>query len=171
VNWVDAAIIVIALIGAYTGYKHGLIRAVFSIVGLIVGVVLAGQWSDSLADKFSPGGALWASILSFALIVIIVLIIANIIGLVVRRFIKFMLMGWVDALGGILLGLFVGALLVAAILSAVVNWEWLQHGETLSGVQEAIDDSPLANLLMEKFALLRGLLPGDFDQALKKVLG
>ena len=57
-NWVDAIIIVIALIGAYLGYKNGLIRAVFSIVGLVVGVVVAGQWSDSLADKFSPGGAL-----------------------------------------------------------------------------------------------------------------
>ena len=169
-NWVDAIIIVIALIGAYIGYKNGLIRAFFSIVGLIVGVVVAGQWSDSLADKFSPGGALWASVLSFALIVIIILIIANIVGLVIRRFVKFMLMGWVDSLGGILFGFLVGALLVAAVLTAVVNWEWF-NGDTLSGVRQAIDDSPLANVLMEKFALFRGLLPDDFDQALKGVLG
>jgi membrane protein required for colicin V production len=171
VNWVDAIIIVIALISAYIGYKNGLIRAFFSIVGLIVGVVVAGQWSDSLADKFSPGGALWASVLSFALIVIVILIIANIAGLIVKRFLKFMLMGWVDGLGGMLLGLFVGALLVAAVLTAVVNWEWLQHAGTLSSVQKTIDDSPLANLLMEKFALLRGLLPADYDEALHRVLG
>jgi len=162
VNWVDAVIIVIALIGAYIGYKQGLIRAVFSVIGLIAGVAIAG--------RYSPGGAEWAYIVSFILIVVAILIAANLIGaVIIKRFIKFIMMGWLDSLGGAVLGLFVGALLVAAILSAVVNWEAAQP--FVSGVEKAIDDSPLANLLMEKLALLRGLLPEEFDQALEKVLG
>ncbi len=56
-NWVDAIIIIVALISAYIGYKQGLIRTILSFIGLIVGIVLAGQWSDSVADLFSPDRA------------------------------------------------------------------------------------------------------------------
>ena len=160
-NWVDVVIIVLALIGAYVGWKQGLIRTLFSVVGLIVGVVLAGQWSDSLADKLSPGGAQWASIVAFALIVIVVLIVANIIGGIVKRFIKFMMMGWLDLLGGIVLGLCVGALMIAAILTIVAKTEFGIAGT--GGAEEAIQESRLAELLMENFGLLLGLLPGEFD--------
>ena len=162
-NWVDIVIIIIALIGAYVGWKHGLIRTAFSIVGLLVGVVLAGQWSDSLADKLSPAGAQWAYIVAFAIILIVVLIAANVAGAILQRFIKLIFMGWLDSLGGIVLGLCIGALLVAAILSSVGLWAHYVPGEFESGLAGAIGDSALAKLLVDKFGLLLGLLPGEFD--------
>jgi len=162
-TWIDIVIIVIALLGAYVGFKHGLIRTVFTVAGLLAGVAIAGQYSDGLAEKLSPSGAQWAEIISFILILAIVVIAANIIGKVVRMFFKIMLMGWLDALGGIVIGLLVGALVVAAILTVVLKWQHGQPSGDESAIVEAISDSPLATLLIDNFRLLLGLLPGEFD--------
>ncbi len=169
-NWVDIVIIVIALLGAYKGLKQGLIRTVFTAIGLIVGIALAGQWSDSLADKLSSGEAQWAYITAFAIIVIVVLITANIIGAILKRFIKIIMIGWLDSLGGTVLGFCVGALLAAAILASLGSWA---HNEAMnnkvigfeieSELTEAIGDSSLAELLIDNFGLVLGLLPGEFD--------
>ena len=79
-NWLDIVIIILAVIGAYMGWKQGLIRMAFTLVGLIIGIVLAGQWADGLGELFSPNGAQWAYFLAFAIILIVVLLAANIIG-------------------------------------------------------------------------------------------
>ena len=162
-SWLDIIIIIIAVLGAYIGWKQGLIRMAFTIVGLIIGIVLAGQWADPFAEKLSPSGAQWAYFLSFAVILIVVLLAANIIGGILHRFLKIIMMGWLDSLGGIVLGLCVGALVVAAILTAVGPWAENAPMGFGSKLVEAIGDSSLAEFLMDKFGLLLGLLPGEFD--------
>jgi len=172
VNWVDIVIIVFAVLGAYFGLKQGLVRTVFTVVGLFVGLTIAGHYSDGLADKLSPGGAEWASIVSFVVIVLIVMVIANLVGSIVKMFLKVMLMGWLDSLGGAVLGLAVGALLVSAVFTIVLQWE-AEAAEVpiagaiaagkLSYAADAIRESSLAAFLIDKFRLILGLLPGRFD--------
>lgn len=160
-SWVDIVIIAGAVIGAIAGFKQGLVLSIFSFLGLIVGVAIAGAASDSLADKLSSSGALWAYVVSFALILIIVMVIFNILGHVVKGFIKLIMLGWLDSLGGALLGLFVGGLVVAAIFIAVGKWAAGEPGTTSVGT--AIGDSALAHFLIDSFRLLLGLLPHRFD--------
>jgi membrane protein required for colicin V production len=164
-SWVDIVIIVGAVIGAIAGYKQGLVLSIFGFLGLIVGVAVAGAASDSLADKLSSSGALWAYIVSFAVILIIVLIIFNILGHIVKGFIKLIMMGWLDSLGGALLGLFMGGLMVASIFIAIGKWAAGEPGTTSVGT--AIGDSALAHFLIDTFRLLLGLLPGRFDSVTK----
>lgn len=164
-NWVDIIIIIAAVLGAYTGWKQGLVRTVFSFVGLVIGVVLAGQWSPDLADKISAESD-WSYILAFAVILVVVLIIANIIGKIVHGIVKIFMFGWLDTIGGIVLGLCVGALVMAAILTA--TGPYIEYVDKLPGNYgttwvNAIGDSMLAELLIDKFGLLLGLLPGEFD--------
>lgn len=158
-NWVDGIIIVVALLSAYIGYKQGLIRTLFTLAGLLVGVVIAGHLSDNLAEIVSSKADKWAYILSFVFIVLVVTVAASLLGAVARGLIKIMMMGWLDNIGGIVLGLLVGALVVAAGMTAALQWE-SAAGQTLGG---AIADSSLATFLIDKFRLLLGLLPGQFD--------
>ena len=160
-SWVDIVIIAGAVIGAIAGFKQGLVLSIFSFLGLIVGVAIAGAASDSLADKLSSSGALWAYVVSFAIILIIVLVIFSILGHIVKGFIKLIMLGWLDSLGGALLGLFVGALMVAAIFIAVGRWAALY--DSTSSVGTAIGDSALAHFLIDSFRLLLAILPGRFD--------
>ncbi len=164
-NWLDIVIIVIAGICAYIGWRQGLIRAAFSIVGLIVGIVVAGQLADVLAEKIS--GAQWAYFVSFAIILIVVLVIANIVGGILKQFTKFLMIGWLDSLGGLVLGFFIGAIAIAAILSSAGAWASLPEHDIAEaarqGMSKAIGDSFLAELLIDKFRLVLGLLPSKFD--------
>ena len=164
-NWLDIVIIIIAVIGAYMGWKQGLIRMAFTIVGLIIGIVLAGQWADPFAEKLSPSGAQWAYFLAFAIILIVILLAANIIGGILHRFLKIIMMGWLDSLGGIVLGFLLGALAIAAILASLGAWaQYLPQSEMLeSTMGSAIGGSALAELLIDKFGIILGLLPEKFD--------
>ncbi len=159
-NWVDGVIIIIALIGAFSGFRQGLIMSFVGFLGLIAGVALAGWAADPLADKISPDGAGWAYILAFIIVLIIVMVIFHIVGTIIKQFIKLIMLGWLDSLGGALLGLFVGALLAAAVFIAVGRWA---AGAGASGVEEAIGNSALAELLMDSFRLLLLLLPDKFS--------
>ncbi len=167
-NWVDIAIIVVAALGGIIGYKHGLIRSAFTVAGLILGITIAGHFSDGLADKLSPSGAQWASVVSFIVILLIVIVIANLMGAVVKTFLKIMLMGWLDAIGGIVLGAAAGALVVAAVFTTVLQWEASAGnipvaGVPLTGAADAIRGSSLADFLIDKFRLVLSLLPDRFD--------
>ena len=165
-NWLDIVIIVIAVIRAYIGWNQGFIRAVISIAGLIVGILLAGQFADDLAELM--GGAQWAYFVAFAIILIVVLIISDIIGGILKKFTKLAMMGWLDSLAGMVLGLLVGAVAVAAILAAAGAWAHLLPEHEIiesakQGMSKAIADSSLAELLIDKFRLVLGLLPEKFD--------
>lgn len=167
-NWVDITIIVAAALGAITGLKQGLIRMVFTAAGFLVGLNLAGRFSGELADKLSPSGAQWASILSFIIILLAAMVVANLLGGVVRMFVKVLLLGWVDSLGGLVIGVLMGALMVGALLTVVLQWQAVADplplvGGTFTGVTEAIKESSLANLIIDKFRLILGLLPDRFD--------
>lgn len=166
-NWVDIVIIAVALIGAYIGWKQGLVRTVFTIAGLIVGVTLAGQWSDGLAEALSPNGAQWAYMVAFAIILVIVLVLANICGKILQRFLKLIMLGHIDSFGGVILGVCAGALVMAALLTSMGLYVDKIPGGYDSTLVEAVGDSVLAELLIDKFDLLLGLLPGEFDSITK----
>jgi len=166
VNWVDIVIIVVAALGAITGLKQGLIRMVFTAAGLLIGITLAGNYSGGLAERLSADGAQWASVIAFVIILVAVMVVANLVGAVVRTFVKVLLLGWLDSIGGLVVGLLIGALMIGAIFTVILEWEAGQPpvvGGTLSGVALAITESSTASLIIDKFRLVLGLLPGRFD--------
>ncbi len=159
-NWVDIVIIVGAVVGAIIGFRQGLILSIFSFLGLVVGVVVAGVASDALAEKLSSSGALWAYAVSFIIILVAIIIIFNIVGHIIKQFVKLIMLGWLDSLGGTLLGLFVGALMVAAIFIGLGKWAANEPATTSVG--EAISNSVLAEFLIDSFRFLLLLLPDRF---------
>ena len=52
-NWLDIAILVLIAIPTLLGLKSGLIKAILSFAGVIVGVILAGRYHTILAEKLT----------------------------------------------------------------------------------------------------------------------
>ncbi len=154
-NWLDIVIIVGLVISLVTGIQQGLVRIAFSLAGGIIGVVLAGRYSDGLGEKLSfisdPG---IARIVAFVIIIVATLIVASILGMIVKKIVHAVLLGFVDKLGGAVIGLLAGAIFIGAILAM-----WLVYG---SGGQDIIAGSSLARFLLDKFGIVLGLLPPDF---------
>lgn len=154
-NWLDIVILVFLAIAALSGLKVGIIKVLFTVVGVIAGVILAGRFSDSLAGVLAfidnPG---WAKTAAFAIILIAVLIIAGALAALLSSVISAVLLGWVNRLGGAVLGIVVSAIFCAAFLTMWVNY---------IGISEAVTGSALASFLVDRFPLVLGLLPSEFD--------
>ena len=153
--WLDIVVIVAIAITTFIGLKIGLIKAVLSLAGLIVGVLLAGLYYIPLSEQLTfISQATLAKVVAFAIILIGVMVIAGVLAMVLKWVTSLMLLGWVNRLGGAVFGLVLGAILCGAFLAIWVN---------VFGAGETIANSGLAAFLLKQFPLVLGLLPGEFD--------
>lgn len=154
-NWLDIVIIVLIAVPVFIGLKAGIIKALFTVAGVIIGVVLAGRFSDSFAGilKFVSDPGI-AKVVAFAIILVAVMIIAMVLAMVVKLAISAFLLGWVNHLGGAILGAVMGFIFCGAVLTMWVKF---------LGISGAVEGSFLAGVLLNGFPLVLALLPSDFD--------
>jgi membrane protein required for colicin V production len=154
-NWLDIVILVALAIAAVMGLKFGLIKAVLLLAGIIVGVVLAGHFSGPLGERLtfiSSEGV--AKVVAFAVIMLAVLAAAAIAAALLTWAAKLVMLGWVNRLGGAILGLFLGALFCGALLAMWVHF---------LGTAQAITESAIATILLDRLPVVLSLLPAEFD--------
>jgi membrane protein required for colicin V production len=157
-NWLDIVIIVFLAITVITGLSKGLIKTIIPLVGVILGVVLAGRFYGSVADWLST----WlhspsqANIAGFAIIFIVVVIVALIVASLLSKFLSLLLLGWVDKLGGAVLGFVIGGLVCGAILTIITKYNF-------PGMEGTIHDSNLASFFVNNFNMVLPFLPSEFD--------
>lgn len=153
-NWIDIVIIIFLIISVISGMVQGLIRAVLSIIGLIVGIILAGKYYGQLGNTLTfIHNSNAADIVAFIIILLAVMAIAALIAFLFRSIIRAIMLGWIDRIGGAVLGLLLGMLSISAVLAITVKL-------TNSSL---ITDSALSGFLLDKFPLILGFLPREFD--------
>lgn len=154
-HWLDIVIIVAAALVGLSGFRNGLIRMAFGLGGLIGGVILAGRHYAGLAAILRPDGATWASILAYIIILVATIVAAGAAGWFVSRLVHLAMLGWLDRIGGLVIGAFIGGMLCAAVLAIL--------GMHSPAVRAAVNASPIANFVVGGFPLLLALLPEEFD--------
>jgi membrane protein required for colicin V production len=92
---------------------------------------------------------------AFIVILLAVLIIASIIARIIKWALSAVLLGWVNRLGGAVLGFILGVLFCAAVLAM-----WVKY----MGAGDIIENSALAKFLLDIFPIALGLLPASFDE-------
>ena len=154
-NWLDIVVIVLIVIPTFIGLSRGLIKAVLSLAGVIIGVILAGQYHDTLGSQLTfISQTDIANIVAFAIILIGVMIIAGVTASFLKSIVSAIMLGWVNQLGGAAFGFALGAIFCGALLAI-----WAKF----LGVSGAIAESALATLLLDRFPLILALLPSEFD--------
>ena len=138
------------------GWRNGVIKVAFTLIGGIVGLVLAGRlWSD-VAEVLPIDNDSVAKIAAFVLILAVVMIAAAIAAKIITTILRIVLLGWVDGLAGLAIGSLLGAIAATAVVSAA--------GIVPSdSVQEAVGESTLAEPLIENMDIVFALLPEEFD--------
>jgi membrane protein required for colicin V production len=155
-NWLDIVLIIGLVVSVLIGFLSGFIRVLFMLAGVILGIFFAGLWADGLASKLTfisdPGGA---SVTAFVIILLATIIVFMILEFVLVRFlIKSKVIGVIDKVGGSIIGLLVGAIFMGAILAIELKY---------FGPNDLITSSPIASFLVDKFGIVLGLLPSEFD--------
>ena len=103
---IDVPYFIILLFAIYKGYNRGLIVAIFSFVAIIVGLAAAIKLSAFVANWLQRNthiGLSWLPVLSFIIVFIGFIVLIRLVAGILKKSVEFMLMGWADKLGGILL--------------------------------------------------------------------
>jgi len=154
-SWLDIALLVVIGITVLVGLKIGIIKAVLTLVGVVLGVILAGRFYVALAGSLTfISQETLARVVAFAIILVGVVLLASIIAGVLKWLTSIMLLGWVNRIGGALLGLIMGSIFCSALLAI-----WTKF----LGIAEPIAESALATFLLDRFPMVLALLPGEFD--------
>lgn len=111
IDWVIVAILVIS---TFEGLRRGLISAVFSLGGLILGFILAARFWPAFQPLLQRCiHEAWAvELASYLLVILIVVVAMSILGHLLRRTAHAIGLGWIDRILGGAFGLLRGALLV-----------------------------------------------------------
>jgi membrane protein required for colicin V production len=86
------------------GYSNGLIVAVFSLVALVVGLAAAMKFSTVVAGWMKDSvhvAARWLPLIAFAIVFIAAVILVRMAAKALQKAVEFVLLGWVNRLGGI----------------------------------------------------------------------
>jgi membrane protein required for colicin V production len=156
-NWLDIVIIIALLVAAITGFIQGFISTLFSLIGTTIGIILAANFYSQLAAllKFISNTNI-ANIVAFALILIVVFIIAILVGSALKALLTAVHLGCADKAAGGILGIIIGSLIIGAVLAIIVQI----YGEG------PVTDSFIANILLNRFPFIFNLLPSKFKDIL-----
>ena len=124
-NIFDFVIIAIIVSNTLLGMKIGLIKQIFYVTSFILGVIIAVKTHTYLASFLKhiiPTSTIWCNATAFILIFILVAMVVIFIGKLIRRVVRFLFMGWVDRLGGAIVGILGGTILAATLTFIFVKY-------------------------------------------------
>ncbi|UCG54038.1 MAG: CvpA family protein [Dehalococcoidia bacterium] len=157
-HWLDIILLVLLFIPTFIGLRRGLIRTVLSLLGLIIGVVLAGNFYKPVSNIFGfISNESVAHILAFLLILALVMGAAFLIARLLKSIVSITMLGWVDNVGGAALGFLSGFIFLSAILATWVKF----FGN------EMPTEAFLGKVMLDYFPLILGLLPGEFGETIR----
>jgi len=118
-DWIILAILLFSTLAAA---HSGIIVEVFSLGGLLLGLLLAcWNYQRALPWILSWGIHLAvAKVIAFLIIALGVMILAGLFGRIIRWSVRFVGLGWLDSLAGAAFGLVKGAVLVVVMLVALL---------------------------------------------------
>lgn len=104
--FLDFLYIILIVFAIIKGLRKGLVLGIISFLAFIIGlaaalklsVVVAGYLKDS-AGAFNR----WLPLISFMLVFIAVIFLVGLVGRLIKKTVRFAMLGWVDAIGGLLL--------------------------------------------------------------------
>lgn len=103
---IDILFAVFMAIALIKGYRKGLVVALFSVIGFIIGLAAALKLSAVVAvhlQKNTSVPGTWLPVLSFFLVFIVVAILVNWGGKIIQKTFEMALLGWANRLAGMLL--------------------------------------------------------------------
>jgi len=122
-NWLDIVILLPLAGGLVSGYKNGLIGEVASLAGLILGIwgaIKFSGWTAGLIEQLhweTP----YIHVIAFIITFLVIVILMQVLSRLISKLMEAMLLGWVNRLAGIVVGL-LKALLFTGVLLFVINY-------------------------------------------------
>ena len=167
-NWIDIVILLVWGVTALWGFSSGLLKILVPFFSLVIGLALSSRIGDSVGKLFSglTDNENAQTIAGFLLILVVLLAAGGIISFMASKVLGIIpLVGLVNSLSGMAVGLLVGFLLISGVLTAIQKFP-------IRDLDQTIDESKLGTFMADQFdVVVRGvkLIPGDWDDELDKI--
>src|SRR3989337_3210768 len=149
-NGLDVLIGITLALGADTGLRKGIVGMLLPLVGLVIGVHLAGRYYQTLAERVFHSQASSMQTISFVLILLAVILAAGVVAFLISPALSLILLGWLNGLLGGVLGLLLAMMAWGTLLALLLLFPALAP-------EGLIRDSFLASLILDRFPLLLAL--------------
>lgn len=162
-NTIDIVILVFLLIGAYTGFRRGMLMEVISLVAFFA-AILAGikllDWGINVLSEYIEGYDSLLPIIAFTIIFIGIIVLLNLLGKAVKKIIDMTLLGSLDDIIGSLMGIVKWALFIS-----IFFWIFESFGGTISDstIEGSMLYEPITSFAPAMFNLFSGLFPYFMD--------
>lgn len=160
-NVIDIIILVCCIPAIVSGFSKGFVSQAFSLLALVLGVWLSfkfsvplGNWLKTYADL--PGTVL--QIISFATILLIVVLLLKLIGNIIEKLIKVVMLGWLNKLLGVVFSLIKVVLVIGIVITlfdSIYNLFPFVSSDTL---EESLFYYPIKNIAGTVFPFLKELI-------------
>lgn len=134
---VDIVLIIMLLLGAYSGYKKGLILELIAIIAFILAIVggfkLLHVGMEYIAKMYDGFGSLLPFV-AFLVLFVLILILVNIVGKMLKKVVDWTPFGVLDNLAGALIGMAKWALAISILL-------WVMSGLNINLPDQFTDNS------------------------------
>ena len=161
-NWLDVIVVLIVAWFTFAAFWAGLIREVVTIVGVALGIVLAGFFYQDLADdvKLVIDTDNAPPIIAFLLIFGACTLAGQLAAMVLKQTASLLMLGTFDHLLGAVFGFVKGIAIVEILMILFVTFPAL-------GLKDAIDESLFGPLFLDGIPFLLKILPSEFDSAVE----
>ena len=146
-NVFDWVLILVFALTALWGYKTGLIDAALNAITIYVGLFLSGLFAARVLSLFWDGveSESVSTAIGYVIIFVTVFIASRIVSGIVKKALKITFMGWVDNLGGIVIGLVAGVLIAGGVMTVAARYTYIipenTDDLTSAGIQDMIQQA------------------------------
>jgi len=146
-NVFDWVLIVVFALTALWGYKTGLIDAALNAITIYVGLFLSGLFAARVLSLFWDGveSESVSTAIGYVIIFVTVFIASRIVSGIIKKALKITFMGWVDNLGGIVIGLVAGMLIAGGVMTVAARYTYIIPENTddlaSAGIQDMIQQA------------------------------
>lgn len=162
--YIDAVLLGISLLCLIMGIKKGFIFEFFSLFGIMISVMLSKRFvgtTDKLLKSIGEDSNI-KSILAYVLTFLVIYIILYIILSMTKKFFEKIMLGWVDKIGGGIVGLVKG---IAISFIAIMILVGLAHFS--KDIEEYLKDSYSGKIAVKVSPAIIKLFPEDIVKKFK----
>ena len=163
----DLVILIPLLVGAYKGFRDGLIIEVFSFLALILGIIggfkLLHVVMSFMREEWGLDGA-WLPFVAFLIIFAGIILLTNVTGKALSKLVNVTALGIFDKLGGAVLAVFKYALALSILIWILDNMDIDLPGDWISDSLIYPYLEPLATFMWDVIAAIFPVATEFFEQ-------
>ncbi len=163
-NILDIILLICFIPSLIQGFRKGFISQAISIISIILGVWMSARFADMVSEwigQYIQGSEQVMKLIAFVIIFIAVIVGLTLLGKLLEKIIKLVMLGWLNKLLGVAFAFLKAGLIIGLIIMAFCSLNDTFQFVSQDTLNSSVLFNPLKNIADNVFPYLRDMLfPG-----------